>query len=305
MLVGDIGGTNTRLARWEDGVLGPVTSLPSASYGGAEEPLRTWMDDHGDDVEAIALGVAGPVRDEVCVTTNLPWIVDGSLLRTAFGRPVTVINDFHAAARGVTALGPADRAVIVPGTPVEGAPIAVIGAGTGLGEAVVHDGCVLPGEGGHADFGPSNARELALSAWLAARLGRASWEDVVSGPGLVNLARFARHQLGEAEDPRLDHPDAAARVVAEQPSIVEWFCALYGAEAGNVALRSLARGGVYLCGGIAPRILPALRAGPFANRFFSKGKISGSLAGIPVYAVTHPAVGLLGAAVEAGLRLRR
>lgn len=299
ILVGDIGGTNTRLARWEDGVLGTVTTVASAAHAGVSGPLQSWLAEHGDDVDAISLGVAGPVRDGVCVATNLPWVVDAPALARSLGRPVTLVNDFHAAARGVTVLGPADLAVILPGTPVSGAPIAVIGAGTGLGEAVVHGGLVIPGEGGHADFGPSTPRELALCAWLTGRLGRASWEDVVSGPGLVNLARFARHEQHLPNDPRLDAPDAAAWVAEHEPSIVEWFCGLYGAEAGNAALRALTRGGVYLCGGIAPRMLQALRAGAFANRFFSKGKISGALSGIPVYAVTHPGVALLGAAEEA------
>jgi glucokinase len=241
--------------------------------------------------------------EQRCVTTNLPWVVDGAAIGALLGCPVRIINDFHAAAQGISLLGPEDGVRLAGGTPVQGAPIAVLGAGTGLGEAYVVNDHVIPGEGGHADFGPGDARELRLAAWLFGRNGRASWEDVLSGPGLVNLARFNGHERGEPPAPWMDAPDAPARIAAEDPETIAWFCALYGAEAGNMALRVLARGGVYLCGGIAPRLILELQSGAFRERFLSKGKLSAAIAEVPITVVTHAGLGLLGAAAEA-IRIR-
>jgi glucokinase len=176
--------------------------------------------------------------------------------------------------------------------------VAVLGAGTGLGEAWLIGGHVVAGEGGHAEFGPGNAREARLSAWLVERYGRASWEHVLSGAGLVNLARFLRAERNETIPAWMAEPGAPAQVSASDPEAVSWFAELYGAEAGNMALRVLARGGVYLCGGVAPRLLPALQAGGFRRRFESKGKLSAAIADVPVFVVTHPALGLLGSAAE-------
>ncbi len=298
ILVGDIGGTHTRLACWDDGVLRDEVVVPSHDHAGVEAPLDAWRASLRVPVERACLAVAGPVRDGRCTATNLPWVVDARALRTRLGIPVCVVNDFEAAARGVAMLSPGDWAEIVPGTTVPGSPQAVLGAGTGLGEALVVGDVVLPGEGGHAEFGPGDARDLALAGWLMTRHGRASWEDVLSGPGLVNLARFRAEQAG-APTGWLDEEDAAAHVATRDPGALAWFCDLYGAEAGNLALRSLARGGVWLCGGIAPKILDALRDGGFARRFRAKGRVSAALDGIPVRVVTHPSLGLLGAAATA------
>ncbi|MES2639163.1 MAG: glucokinase [Myxococcota bacterium] len=303
ILCGDIGGTNTRLALWEGGALQHEQTFASAEWPGLEAPLTAWQASTGVRPDRACFAVAGPVMDQRCRTTNIPWLVDGVALAALLGCPVRIINDFHAAARGITLLGPSDTVQLFGGDPVLGAPRAVIGAGTGLGEAFVVGDEVVPGEGGHADFGPGDARELRLAAWLFGRNGRASWEDVLSGPGLVNLARFASVDRGEPPPAWLDGPDAPARVAAEDPEIVAWFCALYGAEAGNLALRVLARGGVYLCGGIAPRMIDTLLAGTFRARFSGKGKLGAAIQHVPVYVVTHPGLGLLGAAAEA-MRIR-
>jgi glucokinase len=299
ILVGDVGGTHTRLACWEDGTLREEHTVPSGAHEGLLGPVREWLAHTGIAPERACFGVAGPVRQGRCVATNLPWIVDEKHLGESLGVPVRVVNDFHAAARGVTLLGPGDSEPLLAGDAEHGAPLAVLGAGTGLGEAVVVGNQVVPGEGAHAEFGPANARELRLAAWLIARQGRATWEDVLSGPGLVAIQRFLAGEQGAGTPAWLDDPDAPARVAASCPEALDWFAGLYGAEAGNLALRVLARGGVWLCGGIAPRILPALRAGRFAERFHAKGKVSAALEGIPVRVVTHPGVGLLGAAGEA------
>ncbi len=303
ILCGDIGGTNTRIALWEGGKLMAERSYASADWAGLEGPLQAWSAAAGVRADRACFAVAGPVVGQRCVTTNLPWVVDGPALGAALGCPVRVINDFHAAARGISLLGPGDTALLSGGDPVPGAPQAVLGAGTGLGEAYVVGDTVIPGEGGHADFGPADARELRLAAWLFGRNGRASWEDVLSGPGLVNLSRFLHAERGEECPPWMDTHEAPARVTAEDPEAVAWFCSLYGAEAGNMALRVLALGGVFLCGGIAPRLLDALRAGDFRARFLAKGKLGAAIRDVPVSVVLHPGLGLLGAAAEA-LRIR-
>lgn len=299
ILCGDVGGTNSRLALWSDGRLSEERQWPSPAFPGLEGPVRAWLAATGVKPDRACFAVAGPVRDQRCVATNLPWVVDGPVLTALLGCPVRVINDFHAAARGVTLLGDADRLRLFGGAPLPGAPIAVLGAGTGLGEAFVVGDVVVPGEGGHAELGPADERELRLAAWLMARNGRASWEDVLSGPGLVNLMRFVCHERGVAEPGWSGDEDAPARVAGGDAEVVDWFCRLYGAEAGNMALRVLARGGVYLCGGIAPRMLDTLRAGGFEGRFRQKGKVAAAIRDVPVFVVLHPGLGLLGAAAEA------
>jgi glucokinase len=297
ILCGDIGGTNARLALW-DGALMQERTWPSRDQGSLDGPVGAWLDHFGVKPDAACFAVAGPVTDNRCVTTNLPWVVDGAAMGARFGFPVRVINDFSAAARGTTLLSSGDVVQIGRGARVPGAPVAVIGAGTGLGEAFLVGGHVIAGEGGHADFGPSTEREAALAAWLLARFGHASWERVLCGTGLANLERYRLHCAGQAEPEWLDGKDAPARVTASSPETVAWFCELYGAEAGNMALRVLARGGVYLCGGIAPRVIPQLQAGGFRDRFEGKGRLAPALADVPTFVVTHPALGLLGAAAE-------
>lgn len=275
----------------------------SAATADLGELIQRWIDETMCRPDAACIAIAGPVTQNRCITTNLPWVVDGAALTVRFGFPVTLVNDFYAAALGVTRLAPSDVVQIGGGAAEVNAPVAVIGAGTGLGEALLlPPDRVVPGEGGHADFGPTTPRELRFAAWLTAREGRASWELVLSGPGLVNLARFSFEDDGEPAPAWLDEAEAPARVSRELPAVVEWFAELYGSEAGNAALRSLARGGVYLCGGIAPTILPTLQRGAFRARFEAKGKLGSAIAGVPVFVVTHPALGLLGA--EAELRRR-
>lgn len=304
-LCGDIGGTHARLAPFDSGALGEVRKYVSGDHRDATALVVTWMRETGLRPTAACLGIAGPVIGNQCVATNLPWDLDGALLSEALGFPVLLINDFHAAARGVSRLGESDRVQVGGGLPVMGAPVGVIGAGTGLGQAIVVGGSVVAGEGGHAEFGAGTVREAALAVWLMERHGRASWEHVLSGPGLVRLARFTLEEGGLEVPAWLDHPNAPQRVMETMPDVVEWFAELYGAEAGNLALRSLAHGGVYVCGGIAPRMLPTLLAGGFRRRFEAKGKVGAAIAAVPVFVVTHPALGLLGAAEDLSLLAER
>ena len=299
ILCGDIGGTNTRLGLW-DGVLGDVRHYSGAAFDGISGPVEAWLSTTGLRPDAACLAVAGPVSENRCATTNLPWIIDGLELGERFRFPFQIVNDFAAAARGTTFLGEADRVQIGGGAAVSGGPVAVLGAGTGLGEALLVFDRVVAGEGGHAEFGPSNERETRLAAWLVARYGRASWEHVLSGAGLANLFCFSCFEQGKSAPDWATTAEGPARVVQESPETVAWFAELYGSEAGNMALRSLSVGGVFLAGGIAPRILPALQEGGFRRRFESKGKVSGAIRNIPVFAITHPALGLLGAAASWG-----
>ncbi len=299
-LVGDIGGTSVRFARADQGLHDEV-SWPSARFSGIEQALRGYVHHVGRSPTALALGVAGPVSGRRCVTTNLPWTLDADVLAAEFGAPVYLMNDFHAAARGLAALGPADVVQLGGAAPVEGAPVALLGAGTGLGEAIVWGGRILAGEGGHADFGPATAREVALAGWLIQERGRAEWEDVLSGSGLVNLARFTLVDRGATVPAWLGEADAPARVLREMPDVGRWFAELYGAEAGNCALRCIALGGVYLAGGVTLHLLDVLRSGGFRRRFEEKGRLARAIAEIPVYVVTHPSLGLLGAAGELAL----
>lgn len=316
ILCGDIGGTATRLALYDPEApggspqLSSVRVYPSASLSGPLEPIRRWERETGHRPDRVCLGIAGPILQNACRLTNLPWAVDGDALSADLGRPVRLINDFHAAARGISLLGPRDVRTLRPGTPAPGAPIAVIGPGTGLGEAYVVGDLVLPGEGGHAGFAPGTDRERRLSARLSAQAdpgAHVCWEDVLSGPGLVRLHRFLQEERGAAGTAAgpagidLDGPDAPARVAAADPEAVAWFWELLAVEAGDMALRLLCRGGVYLCGGIPPRLADRL-TGPllarFLHRFADKGALSHALDGVPVYLVLHPDPGLLGAAAE-------
>jgi glucokinase len=318
-IAGDVGGTRTRLSLFER-VAGRLVQhaervYASAEHASLEEVLARHRRETGAaPVAAACFGVAGPVFEGRAFATNLPWesIEEASLAR-ALGAPVRLVNDLEAAAYGMLALPDDALLELNPAAaPPRRGHAAVIAAGTGLGEAfLLWDGRrhrALPGEGGHADFAPRTDEELELLRWLRARLGgRVSWERVVSGPGLLDLYRFARERSGAAEPAWLTR-----RLAEEDPSAVvsqvalaagdaacehalALFVSAYGAEAGNMAVRCLARGGVFVGGGIAPKILPALRSGAFLEAFTDKGRFEGLLRGIPVRVALDPRAALLGA----------
>jgi glucokinase len=257
--------------------------------------------------------VAGPVESGRCRLTNLDWEVDEASLRRTLGvREAYLINDLQATASSLPYLQESDRAVIQEGEADPRGNMAVLAAGTGLGEGfLVGSGAgyiPLASEGGHVDFAPRDEREMRLHAFLRAKHGRVSVERVLSGPGLHDLYRFLREAEGMAEGPRV-----AAEVAAGEPQqaivrhglaggtgacaeALRIFCSLYGAEAGNLALQYLATGGVYLGGGIAPAILPALRRGQFVSAFRDKGRMGNLLSRVPVAVILDPAAPLLGAA---------
>jgi glucokinase len=269
----------------------------------------------GEPIEAACFGVAGPVVGDRVAVTNLSWDVDGRALGALLrGVPVLLLNDLEALAYGAGLL-PDDRlAVVNPGRARAGNR-AVIAAGTGLGEAgLAWDGRrhrPFASEGGHADFAPRSERELALLRFLARRHGHVSWERVVSGPGLVSCFEFLRDDEGMPVPPALatavaaGDPAAAisaAALAGTTPiasAALDLFVDSYGAEAGNLALKLMATGGVYVGGGIAPKILPRLLAGGFRRAFVAKGRFEGLLADVPVRVVLDPRTALYGTAHHA------
>jgi glucokinase len=250
--------------------------------------------------------------DQVARLTNVPWQVDAAAVARRFSFPVvTLLNDLQAMAYSVAVLRPDELAVVQPGRRVPTGNAALVAAGTGLGEALLHNvaGRFVPSptEGGHADFAARTAEEIELLRYLAARFGRADYEHVISGPGLSNIHRFT-HPDGcaacgtEAGRDAAPPEISAAALERRCPSCVralEIFVSVYGAEAGNLALRSVATAGVFVGGGIAPKILPALRDGRFIDAFRSKAPMEAFMSRVPVSVILNPHAGLLGAAVHA------
>ncbi|MFA4916811.1 MAG: glucokinase [Syntrophales bacterium] len=321
LLAGDVGGTKTRLGIFspEKDALTPLTeaSFINRQYSGLEDIVREFLYQTGIAVNSACFGVAGPVVDGKVKLTNLPWVIDERQLRAALHlQSVRLLNDLTATARAVLLLGPADLHTINKGQPITQGNMAVIAPGTGLGEAfIVWDGLHYrgyAGEGGHADFAPNDSLEAELLHDLIEQLGgHVSYENVCSGRGLPNIYRFLKKR-GYAEEPSwlaeklagVDDPvpvivKAALDQVNPPRLCVETmniFVSVLGAEAGNLALKVLALGGVYLTGGILPRILPFLTNGRFMKSFLNKGRMSDLIARMPVHVVLDSRVALLGAA---------
>ncbi len=317
LLCGDIGGTKTTLALFRpDAPLVPSDPVrfTSAAFAGLEGLVETYLVGRTAALTGACFGIAGPVLEDRVATTNLPWLVDAGTLRARLGGvPVFLLNDIEALAYGVLAL-PADRlATLHPGRPATG-NIAVIAAGTGLGEGgLVWDGTrhvPFASEGGHADFAPRSEREIALLRYLLGRHAHVSWEHVVSGPGLVHCLEFLRDVEGLVVPDGLAadlEPAAisAAALAGSPPIAVEalaLFVGCYGAMAGNLALTVKATGGVYVGGGIAPKILPALQTGAFCAAFLAKGRFETLLACMPVHVILDDRTALYGAARYAAAR---
>lgn len=317
ILVGDIGGTKTRLAivRQQPGAVHVEVerTLPSGEFDGLGALLRASGLLASPDWAAACFGVAGPVLGNRCRVTNLPWIVDGDEIAAALGLvQVPIINDLEAVGRGLDHLAPDRLVCLHEGSAEAGGTQSIVAPGTGLGEAFrVWDGrryLTRASEGSHADFAPADERECLLQGWLAAGYGHVSWERVVSGPGLQTLHRFMVENEGVEvpqwlESAMRDTDPSAAIVAAARDGrdaacadAVDWFLGLLGAEAGNHALKLMATGGVYLAGGIPPRLADLLAGGPFLERFFAKGRMTELMRRMPVHLVMDDRVALLGAA---------
>ena len=319
ILAGDVGGTKTRLALFDPGP--PLRLVRLETFrSGAFASLEAIVDEflRGGEVPLVgaALGVAGPIVGTTAVLPNLAWRVDATALARRLALPaVGLLNDLEANGWGLQALGAEDTAPLLEGAPGATGNQAVISAGTGLGEAMLlRTGAhplAIATEAGHADFAPRNDLEIELLRWLRARKGRVSWERVLSGPGLVNVHAFLS-DVGHGAEPAatteaIREGDAAAKISAaalegrsERCALaLDVFTGVYGAEAGNLALRALATGGVFLGGGIAPKILPWLRREPFRRAFLDKGRLSPVLAATPVRVILEERTALLGAALRA------
>ncbi len=322
ILAGDIGGTKTVLALYERSPTGEYATLarglyPSAHYASLEAVLGDFLGERAAALDAASFALAGPVADGMCTTTNLPWLVSANVLSAELHTKVELLNDFHAVALGVPELAPSDLRVLQEGRAESGQPFAVIGAGTGLGEAIgvpTSSGLqILPTEGGHCDFAPRSEVEIRLLRFLLQRHSRVSVERVVSGLGLLALYDFVVADGLAPDDPqtraRCKHESAGAVIgeragsgedpAAEQALLL--FASLYGAEAGNFALKVLPKGGLYIAGGIAAKLDPRLLEGPFVASFLAKGRMSKILETIRVAVVHNPDVGLLGARAHAAL----
>lgn len=319
LIVGDVGGTHARLALARTD--GEQVSLlrervyPSRDYPDLGSLLAAFL----RDLPRVAIGwacigVAGPVHQNRSRITNLPWVLDGATLADEVGLPgVNLLNDLEAAAWGLDTLDDAGLITLYPGEPSAHGNQAVIAAGTGLGEAgrIWCAGGYRPfaSEGSHGDFAPGNALGYSLHQWLARRYGgHVSWERVVSGPGLVNLHAFLRESDGRPAPDWLElamqegDPAGAIATAAQaqgDPVCVEALDLLihyFGAEAGNHALKLMATGGVYLTGGIAPKIAARFAAAGFLDAFFAKGRMRELMRRMPVHLVTDGNLALYGAA---------
>jgi glucokinase len=318
LLAGDIGGTKTLLGLFDSAPLRPrpvlVRSFGTLDYDDLSTMIAAFLNESEalrTGVETACFGVAGPVIDEAATLTNVPWRVEARRVASAFGfRRVGLINDLEAMAWSVPVLHESEVHTLQEGVALRGGNIALIAAGTGLGQALLHDvgGRFVPSasEGGHADFAARTEREMALVRDLTARYGRAEVEYVVSGRGLVNVHRVA-HQHPCRAGVDLEAPDAPAEISTAAlerrcPGCVEtldMFVDAYGAEAGNLALRTVSTGGLFIGGGIAPKILPALTTGAFMRALLAKPPLDAMLAKMPVKIILNAEAGLLGSAVFA------
>ncbi|HMD30395.1 MAG TPA: glucokinase, partial [Candidatus Acidoferrales bacterium] len=299
-------------------VEGESRRFPSQDFPRFEDVVseftRAIVAPSGAKVSAAGFGVAGPVHEGVAVATNLPWRVDSKSLAALLGLPrVALLNDLEATAHGIAALGEKDFETLNAGAPGAHGVQAVIAAGTGLGEAGLYwDGSKhrpLSSEGGHADFAPRNEIEDALLVYLRKRFGgHVSWERILAGPGVRNVYEFLRDTGRGAEEPWLrdamekDDPSAViSRAALENKSklcvaALDLFVSMYGAEAGNLTLKLLATGGLFIGGGIAPKILPKLREPGFMEAFLAKGRLRQVLEQVPVRVILNDDTALFGAA---------
>lgn len=316
ILAGDVGGTNARLAFFErqNGGLRLISEsiFPSRDYQGLGEIVSKFLKAEKIQPEVACFGIAGPVRDGRVETSNLPWVIEQNRLSGQIQVPTTLlINDLEANAWGIGGLDVKDLTPLNHVNSSEGNQ-AVIAPGTGLGEAgLFWDGKqhhVFACEGGHADFAPQGELQIELLEFLAGRFGHVSYERILSGPGLVNVYEFLRSTADADEHSEFEQEvhtgDSAAAIskaaldgtnTLAEKALNLWI-AVYGAEAGNLALKTMSLGGIFLSGGISPKILPKLTGPVFMDAFVDKGRLRPLLEGMAVRVVTNDKVGLLGAA---------
>jgi len=324
ILAGDIGGTKTTLGLFsqESGLGRPVTekTFSSADYNSLEEIITEFFNEtRPGPIEAACFAVAGPILSGNAGLINLKWTIRSDTLSTTLGvNRVRLINDVQAVACSVPILGKDDHSTLSAGKPEKKGTVAVIAVGTGLGEAfLTWDGASYlshPTEGGHTDFGPGDERQAGLLAFMSSKRGHVSWEVVCSGIGIPNIydylastGEFMNTGLSQREqDSSGDRTPAILRAALEKTSpcplcvnTLDMFVSILGAESGNLALKTMATGGLYLGGGIPPRILKALEGTSFMEAFTAKGRLTRMMEDIPVHIITNPKAALMGAAMEA------
>ncbi|MFO7661492.1 MAG: glucokinase [Chloroflexota bacterium] len=324
LLAGDIGGTKTVLALFsvqeqEDGIVRhPVLerTFPSQQYQTLELIIEEFLREHDHEITAGSFGVAGPVVGGRAQVTNLPWVIEAAAVRDRFGFHIHLLNDLEAVACAVPYLSGADVVTLNEGEPVARGAVGVIAPGTGLGEGfLVWTGTryeAFPSEGGHCAFGPTTPLQLEMLNFWLPRMGHVSYERVCSGIGIPNIYTFLR-ESGRFEEPawlqealagKADMtPVIAKAAIAGEADIciatMELFMEILGDQAGNLALTVLATGGIYLGGGIPPRILPQLQNGPLMKFFIDKGRFTDMMERIPVHVIFNPKTALYGAAYDA------
>ncbi|MGE5196749.1 MAG: glucokinase [Anaerolineae bacterium] len=311
ILAGDIGGTKTRLALFEDRRIILEQKFSSRDFSSLSQIVQLFLSSTSTSVKKGCFGVAGPVENRLCKATNLPWIVDADALEKELNfSDVQLINDLEAHAHGLSCLQEHEFYVLNSGKKGILRNAALIAAGTGLGEAGLYwDGKKhhpFSCEGGHVDFAPRDELEIELFRYLQKQFAHVSYERVLSGPGLLSMYRFLvdeGHEKGQGL-PSDTSPENAPLYITkkalnkEDPACVralDWFISIYGSEAGNLALKFLALGGVFVGGGIAPKILKAMQSPLFMEGFTAKGRFSGLLSQIPVKVVLNENTALLGA----------
>ena len=318
ILAGDLGGTKTLLGLFERAQRRPrpliARGYPTQEFDSFTAILDVFARDVGESlaIEAAAIGVAGPIVDQHARLTNIQWDVSATQIGNHLQvRRVALLNDLEAMATSVALLEGDEVLVLQRGEPNTHGNAAVIAAGTGLGQAYLHrvNGRLLPvpSEGGHADFAPRTDREFELARMLRDSYGRAEVEQVISGPGLVNIHRLTHvgrscpsvDGVALAERPAAISEAALSQQCARCREALELFVEAYGAEAGNLGLRGVATAGVYIGGGIAPKILPALQNGRFIQAFRAKAPMADLVAAMPVSVIVKEDAGLLGAAIAA------
>jgi glucokinase len=323
LIAGDIGGTKTKLALYDSdkGLKEPLfeATYTSVSYGSLEDIISRFIEDFGiEEIGYAVFGVAGPVIEEKVDVTNLPWVIDRSHIISAIGfRDMHLLNDLEAMAYSISHLGETDLFILNKGVAASQGPRAIIAPGTGLGEAyLTWDGSryvAHPSEGGHTEFGPADETEIELLKYLLERFSHVSYELICSGMGVPNIYSFLKDR-GYYDEPawfaeKLAEADDMTAVIlgtavdkdvscAIAKGTLRMFVSILGAEAGNQALKILATGGVYIGGGIPPRILSALSEGQFMESFLRKGRLSRVLRNMPVSVILNPRAGLVGAAVS-------
>lgn len=312
VLAVDVGGTKTLLRLLTDkGVVISGKRLENDRYPHFEGLLATFLaNESGHNIAAACIAVAGPVAGRQARLTNLAWHIDADRLAQELGLPwqaVRLCNDFEALATAIPALSADQSVCLQPGMPDSSAPIAIIGAGTGLGQAYAipdrHGNLrVVATEGGHTDFAPTDGEQQQLLSFLQSDFAHVSYERLLSGAGIVRIYQFLAAVAEQPVELTMPAEISDAALSGQNPlarRALEMFVKIYGAQAGNLALTTMPRGGMFIAGGIAPQILPILRDGPFLPAFLAKGRMQPLMKAFPVSVITDTAAGLTGASILA------